>query len=162
MNSSKVLKSLLRWRTSDVCSIHSSFSRLGLALLHWYGSSWWFSKGACISKILGSSAATGLHLYQKPLIGSLHGAKLQLSLCDPFNPGSSTAFEAPPTPMASPDLLLCQVSNDLHVFKSSSTYEILYYQVTLLVWSANLATSGTQHLCAHSVNTSQKILPQHC
>lgn len=64
-------------------SIHSVSSRLWLAPLHCCCHSWWSSRDSCISKLLGSSAVTGLHFQQHPLTSFLRCAKLQMFCVTP-------------------------------------------------------------------------------
>jgi hypothetical protein len=107
LGSSNGLESLL-WLS--VCKTQSLSSRLWLAPLHCCWCSWLSVYGTGISKLLGSSAATGRHFHQLPHIGSLRGAKPQSPFTDSFKPGPVTATEALPSPMASPGLSQSQAS----------------------------------------------------
>jgi len=60
---------------SCLYSTHSSSSKLWLAALCYCCFSLWSSRGTGISKILGSSDASGLHFHLQPLIGTIYGAK---------------------------------------------------------------------------------------
>ena len=115
---------LRTWVTSPALPFvaHSLYSRLQMTVFHCHCCSWWSSHNNDISKTTMSSDETRLHQY--PLIGSLHGAKLQVLS---MTPSSITSIEnvAAPSPIAFHGLSHCQASATLLAYKTSTTWVTL-------------------------------------
>ena len=104
--------------SSSLCRTGSLSSRLFLAPHQHCCTSPWPSHCTSISKILGSSAAIGLHFQPRPLIDSLPNANLNsmvlYSLYGPFSPESSTATETRLSLIAFSGVSQCQEKIAFH------------------------------------------------